>query len=420
MPLYKRIAAQIIGPTVYNDASADVDFRMEGDTDPNLFYLDASTDRIGLGTATPAQRLDVVGNFQIADNATPAKEYRFRTSGTSLDVDFAGAALLISGFDNPGYGGTQRNKLVLKINEDTSQLVGDWEVAAAPFATGHHWFGGRAGGQVRINDDQQATNTIIKAQTTVNMLFVDAGANRVGIATGVPSETFDVLGNFQVKDADTSTKSYRFRTNGGNLDVDFSGKDGFISVYSAANYGGTQRNKLRLEAGADIIDIVRKVNFVDAPFSGAHHVIDGTTGGLATFNTDNTAAGDLNIKGQTDNNLLYADVSADSVGIGTATPAKKLTVSGDVSLMTAGNGLYVKEGTNATMGVVTLVAGTATVATTKVTANSRIFLTAQSLGTVTIGQGLAVSARTGGTSFTILSQSALDTSVVSWHIIEPS
>lgn len=72
-----------------------------------------------------------------------------------------------------------------------------------------------------------------------------------------------------------------------------------------------------------------------------------------------------------------------------------------------------------TSGTVTLVAGTATISTAAVTVNSRIFLTAQSLGTVTVGQGLAISARTAGTSFTIKSESATDTSVVAWLIVEP-
>lgn len=98
----------------------------------------------------------------------------------------------------------------------------------------------------------------------------------------------------------------------------------------------------------------------------------------------------------------------------------KLLVNNDLRLNTVGNGLYIKEGTNATMGVTTLVAGTVVVNTTKVTANSRIYLTCQALGTVTIGQGLAVSARTVGTSFTILSQSAIDTSTVAWVILEPA
>lgn len=72
------------------------------------------------------------------------------------------------------------------------------------------------------------------------------------------------------------------------------------------------------------------------------------------------------------------------------------------------------------LGAATLVAGTVVVATTAVTANSRIFLTGQSLGTVTAPSALTVSARTPGTSFTILASQATDTSVVAWQINEPA
>lgn len=71
-------------------------------------------------------------------------------------------------------------------------------------------------------------------------------------------------------------------------------------------------------------------------------------------------------------------------------------------------------------GVVTLVAGTATVATAAVTAVSRILLTAQTLGTITVPAALAVSARTAATSFTVLSADATDTSVVAWQLVEPA
>ena len=37
--------------TVFNESGADVDFRIEGDTDTNLFNLDASADAIGIGAA---------------------------------------------------------------------------------------------------------------------------------------------------------------------------------------------------------------------------------------------------------------------------------------------------------------------------------------------------------------------------------
>jgi hypothetical protein len=54
-----------------------------------------------------------------------------------------------------------------------------------------------------------------------------------------------------------------------------------------------------------------------------------------------------------------------------------------------------------------------------VTANSRILLTVQSLGTVTAPKAVAVTARTAATSFTITSADNTDTSVVAYEIFEP-
>ena len=93
--------------------------------------------------------------------------------------------------------------------------------------------------------------------------------------------------------------------------------------------------------------------------------------------------------------------------------------SGDVDIQTAGQGLAVAEGANAKQGVATLAAGTVTVANTSVTANSRIQLTEQALGTVSVPSALCVSARVAGTSFTILASQATDTSTVAYEIFEP-
>ena len=50
------------GQVVFNDnANAEADVRMEGDTLTSLFHLDTSTDRIGINTATPGYLLDVNG-----------------------------------------------------------------------------------------------------------------------------------------------------------------------------------------------------------------------------------------------------------------------------------------------------------------------------------------------------------------------
>lgn len=76
-------------------------------------------------------------------------------------------------------------------------------------------------------------------------------------------------------------------------------------------------------------------------------------------------------------------------------------------------------GAAAVSGVATLVAGTKTVSTTAVTANSRITLSIQNLGTVSAPKPVAVTARTAGSSFTVTSSDNTDTSRVYWEIHEP-
>lgn len=91
---------------------------------------------------------------------------------------------------------------------------------------------------------------------------------------------------------------------------------------------------------------------------------------------------------------------------------------GQIDAQFPGTGLRVGEGANAKQGTATLTAGTVVVANTSVTANSRILLTGQAPNGGTPGS-LAVSARTPGTSFTILSSSGADVSTVAYEIFEP-
>ena len=44
---------------VVNDPGASFDFRVEGDTDQNLLFTDGSADRVGIGTSSPAHKLDI-------------------------------------------------------------------------------------------------------------------------------------------------------------------------------------------------------------------------------------------------------------------------------------------------------------------------------------------------------------------------
>ena len=96
-----------------------------------------------------------------------------------------------------------------------------------------------------------------------------------------------------------------------------------------------------------------------------------------------------------------------------------LVLIDDLGNISIPSGISIAEGANATMGTATLVAGTATVNTNKITANSRVFLTTQSLGTITRPVSVGVTARVAETSFTITSMDITDTSTVAWVIMEP-
>jgi len=56
------------GTFVFNEAGADKDFRIEGDSDANLIKCDASVDRVGIKTATPLAALHVTGDTFFGGN----------------------------------------------------------------------------------------------------------------------------------------------------------------------------------------------------------------------------------------------------------------------------------------------------------------------------------------------------------------
>lgn len=55
------------GHVVANESGLDNDFRIEGTGTTNLFFADASTDRVGIGNNTPGYALDVTGDIHFSN-----------------------------------------------------------------------------------------------------------------------------------------------------------------------------------------------------------------------------------------------------------------------------------------------------------------------------------------------------------------
>lgn len=68
---------------VMNEAGTNLDLRVEGDSDANLLFADASTNRIGIGTNVPSVKLHVNGDAYVEDyltvggsSSTPPADFR--------------------------------------------------------------------------------------------------------------------------------------------------------------------------------------------------------------------------------------------------------------------------------------------------------------------------------------------------------
>lgn len=162
------------------------------------------------------------------------------------------------------------------------------------------------------------------------------------------------------------------------------------------------------------------------PNNYAAVTFDGGSGVTAIISSSSqgTAKGVIckGLNGQS-KNILIASTDGTETTLFAGTPPAFALVNGAMQTSPdvggIGQGLRVAEGANAKQGTTVLNAGAVTVANTAVTANSRIFLTAQDSGSSGTPGALRVFSRVAGTSFTITSSSATDTSTVAYEIFEP-
>jgi len=73
----ERVSISSAG-SIFNNTGADVDFRIEGDTDANLFFVDAGNNRVGIGTNNPTHLL------HIESAPSPAIKILDTTNNTNL------------------------------------------------------------------------------------------------------------------------------------------------------------------------------------------------------------------------------------------------------------------------------------------------------------------------------------------------
>jgi len=112
------------GAFTFNEASADLDFRIESNGAANMFFVDGGNDRIGINQASPSVTLDIVGAVKATGavdfdggaftwNQSSANDLDFRCETATL----ANAFFIDGSADKIGFGTATPGNASVEINQ---------------------------------------------------------------------------------------------------------------------------------------------------------------------------------------------------------------------------------------------------------------------------------------------------------------
>jgi len=112
------------GSFTFNEASADLDFRIESNGAANMFFVDGGNDRIGINQASPSVTLDIVGAVKATGavdfdggaftwNQSSANDLDFRCETATL----ANAFFIDGSADKIGFGTATPGNASVEINQ---------------------------------------------------------------------------------------------------------------------------------------------------------------------------------------------------------------------------------------------------------------------------------------------------------------
>jgi len=245
---------------VFNESSADSDFRVESDNNANMLFVDAGNNRVGIGTSSPTAPLEV--NAQTSGTfAYTALKVKYGTSSVqSLSMGQVTAG-------NGGWFGTAQYR-----------LAGNWQsegtaAGVVSFsAAGNISFSVDSGltantdyipterfsvetGEAVFNDPSNDYDFRVESDTNTHALFVEGSSGNVGISVNDPAGIIDIASGLQ-----------RTRSTNGN------GNSYNITKYVA---GTGAQTALQITIPAEFVFVFIKMTFANsrAPYA---------TGGVGT------------------------------------------------------------------------------------------------------------------------------------------
>lgn len=277
------------GGAVFNENNEDADFRIEGTTEPNLFFVDASADAVGIGTAAPGLVGHVLDVWKSQSNTTSMMVtnpgvLRFSSSGIKV------------GELDTGTVATGRWSEFNYFNNSWNPAAGNEALPAngavfrtMALATGGLNFVVNAAAPIRFfTGGQAAANEKVRIDAT----------GQVGIGVADPDTTLEVFnaGNQLKLSFDAVDNAIFAVDTNGVLTITPSGASVDFADKNITNVGQIDLDLIRADAA----------------------------NGSVTIELDNAAGADLIVG----NNILVVEGDNDRVGIGILAPTQKLHIVG--------------------------------------------------------------------------------------------
>ena len=202
----------IIGTTnlVINEIGAIFNVRIEGDTDANLFYTDATNSRVGIGTISPATKLDVSGAVTATSYDTGSATAKVSIAGTTISgagsdtnvpviLDPKGASnVVITNSASNAYAHLNGGNTAANGSEPWLASFNDIDASAALF--GWAFYNNSTNGDLNLYRRANSTTGISvmdfeRSSGIITMAAYGAGAatfSAAGVISSVSDETWKV------------------------------------------------------------------------------------------------------------------------------------------------------------------------------------------------------------------------------------
>ena len=323
-----------------NEAGADRDFRIESSQKANMFFLDASENRIGIGTGVPDTTLHVTSTTSggvltlestSSNNSAGPNIVSYRSSSTPAADDNLGKII---------YRGTNSAAEDVDYVSVESVLTSPTDGAEQGQYEIHTMVDGTSRNRLRINNSEIVINDAgrdldfrVESDLQSHILFVDGGNNhvnigsdtdyngRLNVVTGDNTTTLALVSTDA--DANVGPKLVMRRDSASPADNDVAAKIEF----DADNDAGSSRTYAFIQVELENVSDGAEDGLLDI-----RTLVDGSSRtrikatGAETIINDSGRDLDFRVESDTNTHALFVQGSDGNVGIGDSAPDVALSV----------------------------------------------------------------------------------------------